>query len=265
VALLEIQGLSVTFGGVHAVSGLNLEVRQQQIVGLVGANGAGKTTAIDAISGFVASKGSVLFDGRDISSERAFRRADWGLSRTWQGVQLFADLTVRENLLVAVAGRRRGDLLRSMIKRYRTQQLASLSTRLEGLGLPITGLLDRPADSLSQGERKLVGLCRALVSNPKLLLADEPAAGLDSDETQELGRVFTSLAAAGLSTLLVDHDMGLVLGICDYVYVLDHGELIAQGRPEEIRTNQAVLAAYLGHKADGASSLDAEEQGSVTR
>jgi ABC-type branched-subunit amino acid transport system ATPase component len=246
VALLKVENLSVSFKGNRALSGLNLEAAEGTVVGLVGANGAGKTTALDAITGFVDSTGSVRFDGHELSKRPAHARAQAGLSRTWQGTQLFEDLSVKENLLVGVPGHSMRDTLASFSRRFREAAVAELARQLAALGLEVDSLLGRPASDLSQGERKVVGLCRALAARPRMLFADEPAAGLDSDESKDLGAVLRRLAARGITTLLVDHDMGLVLTACDYIYVLDHGLLIAQDTPDEIRRNPDVLASYLG-------------------
>ncbi len=249
-AALQAAGISVSFGAVRALTDVDLEVDRGKLVGLIGPNGAGKTTFVDAITGFVQASGSVRLDGREISSLPPHRRAHLGLARTWQTIELFDDLTVRENL--AVAGGR------PSLSSSFTEIVFGRQQRAEGLADEVLGLLDlediaeEMPSNLSQGRRKLVGIARALSAEPSLLLLDEPAAGLDTRESADLGQRLRRLADGGLPTLLIDHDMGLVLGICDEIYVLDFGKLIARGTPQEVRRNPDVLAAYLGKSgADG--------------
>ncbi|MGO9499661.1 MAG: ABC transporter permease subunit [Solirubrobacteraceae bacterium] len=227
VPVLSVTGLSVAFGGVHALEGVDLEVREGELVGLIGPNGAGKTTLIDAVTGFVPFTGSVSLDGEDIGALPAYQRARRGLARTWQNTDLFDDLEVGEN--VAVAGGQAD----------RTLGLVGLDWATEAM-----------PDQLSEGQRKLVGVARALAGGPRLLCLDEPAAGLDTRESEELGLALRRLADAGQSTLLIDHDMGLVLGICDRVVVLEFGRVIADGSPEIVRRDERVIAAYLGGGAE---------------
>jgi branched-chain amino acid transport system permease protein len=252
--VLAAQGLSVTFGGVRALDDVDLAVAEGELVGLIGPNGAGKTTFVDAIAGFVGFSGSVELDGRDISRLAPHERARLGLSRTWQSTDLFDDLDVRENLTVASgrnaawgSGEVSGD------------EGAQADDTLARVGLA-WGAPAMPTE-LSQGERKLVGLARALAGRPRLLCLDEPAAGLDTRESEELGRRLRTLADGGQSTLLIDHDMGLVLGICDRVVVFEFGRVIAEGSPAAVRADPAVIAAYLGgggKSADGLAGLVAQ-------
>jgi branched-chain amino acid transport system ATP-binding protein len=244
--VLEATGISVSFGGVHAVVGVDLQVAEGQLVGLIGPNGAGKTTFIDAVSGFVRSSGRVELDGRDLTGLPPHARARRGLARTWQSIELFDDLTVRENLLVAA---HRPSVWRTIEETLlaRGSGLAEIASALELLGLET--IADELPSELSQGQRKLVGIARALVAKPRLVCLDEPAAGLDTHESEELGRRLRLLADGGLATLLVDHDMGLVLGICDEVVVLEFGRVIARGAADDVRRDQGVIAAYLGGAA----------------
>ena len=224
--VLSVHQLSVAFGGVHALSDVNLEVREGELVGLIGPNGAGKTTLIDAITGFVPCTGAVTLDGEDIGQMAAHERARRGLSRTWQNTDLFDDLEVGENVRVAA----RGDA--------DPEQILTL--------VDLAWAAPAMPDQLSEGARKLVGVARALAGHPRVLCLDEPAAGLDARESEELGRSLRELADRGQSTLLIDHDMGLVLSICDRVVVLEFGRVIADGPPEAVRQNERVIAAYLG-------------------
>jgi branched-chain amino acid transport system ATP-binding protein len=252
VSVLTATGISVSFGGVHAVVDVGLEVGEGRLVGLIGPNGAGKTTFIDAISGFVRYRGRVELDGHDLTRLPPHVRARLGLARTWQSIELFDDLSVRENLLVAS---RRPSIWRTVLETVSPPDpgTAEVGPALELLGLePVAGEL--PSD-LSQGQRKLVGIARALVTKPRLLCLDEPAAGLDTHESAELGRRLRLLADAGQAMLLVDHDMGLVLGICDDVTVLEFGKVIAHGPADVVRRNEAVITAYLG---SAASEVEAE-------
>jgi branched-chain amino acid transport system ATP-binding protein len=246
--LLDVRDLSVTFGAVQALREVSLAVEPGTLVGLIGSNGAGKTTMLDALTGFVPATGSAVFADSELLGLPAHRRTALGVSRTWQTVELFDDLTVYENLCVAVSGTKVGRVIRSFLLPGRSHDREAIARVVEDLELG--DVLDRYPDALSEGERKLVGLARTLMSAPRLVLADEPAAGLDSAQSIRLGARLRDLVCKGLTILLVDHDMGLVLGVCDLIYVLDHGVLIASGTPDQIRQSPEVLAAYLGEVHD---------------
>ena len=214
MSALEVRGLGVSFGAVEVLSDLDLDLAAGTVTGLIGPNGAGKTTAIEAISGFVRTRGgSVALGGARIDHLPAHRRARLGLARTFQSQELFEDLTVAENLLVAGAS-------------------VAPDDRLPG--------------RLSSAERSTLALDRAVATRPKVLLLDEPAAGLDDDGRHALARRLRELAGTGTAVLLVDHDMRLVLEVCDRVTVLDAGRVIAEGPPAEVRADPRVVAAYLG-------------------
>ena len=235
-AALQIDHLTVRYGGVVAVNDVSLRVEPGRIVGLIGPNGAGKTSVIDAVTGFAAAKGSVELGGRRLDGLAPHTRVRAGLARTFQSLELYDDLSVEENVSVAALGGRQA------------HRKAAVARALENVG--IAALHDRPAGDLSQGERQLVSIARACAAGPAVLLLDEPAAGLDSDESVWLGDRIRAIAAAGTGLLLVDHDVNLVLSVCDHVYVLDFGAVIADGPPDAIRADRAVADAYLGTMHD---------------
>jgi branched-chain amino acid transport system ATP-binding protein len=247
--LLDVDALRVTYGGVVAVADVNLQIQPGEVFGLIGPNGAGKTSLIDALTGYTATAGGrVTFDGRDITRMRPHRRARMRLARTFQSVELFDDLTVEENLLVASerAGVRRA--LQDLFLPARAPDRRTVDWAISVCGLE--RVAQRYPGEISHGQRKLVGVGRALAQEPRLVLMDEPAAGLDTEESLELGRRLRSLPDEhGVTVLLVDHDMGLVLSVCDRVLVIDFGQTIAQGTPDEIRKDPRVLEAYLGSHA----------------
>jgi branched-chain amino acid transport system ATP-binding protein len=247
--LLETHELTVTFGGLNANDAVKIKVEPGAFVGLIGPNGAGKTTFIDAITGFVTpSSGAVRFAGEDITKLAPHDRARRGMSRTWQSLELFEDLTVADNLLVAAERPRWWSFLADMVHLDRKASLAGrVDWALDQVGLgEVRGAF--PSD-LSHGRRKLIGVARALAAAPQLVLLDEPAAGLDTTESQVLGAHLRGVLDSGITVFLIDHDMALVLNVCDYLYVLDFGRIVAEGTPAQIRTNPAVIAAYLGERA----------------
>jgi branched-chain amino acid transport system ATP-binding protein len=253
--VLTTEGLCVRYGGVRALDQVGVAVHEHQLVGLIGANGAGKTTFIDAITGFTSAQGTITLDGTDIGGLAAHRRAGLGLARTWQSTELFDDLTVRENLAVACGLPSARRLFSGLVRgRPVVDPRVEVSLALLDLG----ELGDEVPTSLSLGQRKLVGVARALVADPRLLCLDEPAAGLDAHESRVLGGRLRQLVDGGITTLLIDHDMNLVLSVCDYVYVLDFGQVIAHGTPQEIRVDPVVIQAHLG-RPSRAPSVEAAE------
>jgi branched-chain amino acid transport system ATP-binding protein len=251
--LLSARGISVSFGGVHAVIDVDLDVQPGQLVGLIGPNGAGKTTFIDAITGFVPHRGTVSLDGDDVTGAPPHVRARRGLARTWQAVELFDDLSVRENLTVAARHPSIGATNKELFGRPAAGNDA-VDDALDLLSL--RELADASPSELSQGQRKLVAVARAIAAGPKLLCLDEPAAGLDAAESAALGRRLRQVVDGGTPILLIDHDMGLVLRICDQLVVLEFGRVIARGTPAEIRQNVDVITAYLGSAAAVAMPTD---------
>ncbi|MWA02447.1 ATP-binding cassette domain-containing protein [Actinomadura sp. LD22] len=234
MASLEVEGVTVAYGGNLALDGVGITAERGRVTGLIGPNGAGKSTLFDVVSGLRRpSAGRVLMDGRDVTRKGPARRARHGLARTFQRLELFGRLSVRDNLLVAAElgpGRRHAArLVEEIIDRIGLAEVA-----------------DVLADALPTGVARLVEVGRALAVRPTLLLLDEPAAGQDAGETERFAALLRSLAGDGTAVVLVEHDMGLVMSVCDEVHVLDLGKVIAAGPPEAVRRDEAVLAAYLG-------------------
>jgi ABC-type branched-subunit amino acid transport system ATPase component/branched-subunit amino acid ABC-type transport system permease component len=246
---LSLQDVTVRYGGVVAVDQVSLDVPAGSIVGLIGPNGAGKTTLIDATCGFAHAAGTVQLDGRTLDGLGPHQRARAGLARTFQAIELYDDLTVDENVAVgqaALAGR-------SPATDAARQEVFEL--------LGIGAVRHTPAGELSQGTRQLVSIARALVGKPSVLVLDEPAAGLDSTESHWLGERLRHIRASGVTILMCDHDMQLVLGLCDEVVVLDFGTVIARGTPAEVRADPTVAAAYLGRTHGAAAPEPTETAG----
>jgi len=247
---LSIRDLSVVYGGVVALDGVSIDVGEGRLVGLIGPNGAGKTTLIDAVSGYLrgTATGQVELDGRDITDKAPHARAHLGLTRTWQSVELFDDITVRENLEVAVHRLTLRGAFTNFFTRGDTDPF--VDETLEKLKL--TEVADTLPRDLSMGMRKLAGVARAVVQRPGVVLLDEPAAGLDMSETAWLGERLRELNESGTAMLLVDHDMSLVMSVCAEINVLEFGRLIASGGPSEVRGDPRVIRAYLGGEEESA-------------
>ncbi len=245
-AVLRTDQLTVRFGGLTAVDNVSLECAPGKLTGLIGPNGAGKTTFIDAVTGFLPNNttGEVLLDGRDVAGRPAHHLAHDGLTRTWQTLELFDDISVRSNLDVASERLTVKGAVHDFFKPKKTDERVEEVIDL----LDLHDIAERQYRDLSQGQRKMVGVGRALVADStKILLLDEPAAGLDKNETKWFGEQLRRLVDGGVTMLLVEHDMGLVLNVCDDIHMLVFGELRASGSPEEMRNDPAVILAYLGH------------------
>ncbi len=255
-ATLHAEGLEISFGGVRALSGAEIDVGPAEIVGLIGPNGAGKTSLLDILSGFTKpQKGTVSFNGRSVGSWSVTRRARAGIGRSFQSLELFDDLTVRENILAACEPRDLASYALTVVHPGRSLISSAAAAAVADFGL--TANMDRYPDELSAGMRRLVGLARAVASEPSILLLDEPAAGLDERETQELGVLLRRLAEDwGIGIVLVEHDLGLVLEVCDRLVVLDGGQLLVEGTPAEVAANPAVIEAFIGSASAGPSEPD---------
>jgi branched-chain amino acid transport system ATP-binding protein len=244
-AVLHADAVTVKYGGVTAVDEASLVLKPASFTGLIGPNGAGKTSLIDALTGTTAvTSGRIKFDGSDVTKASVHRRARAGMARTFQSVELFDDLSVFENVQVAAEPPHVLSALAEVVGWRRADRRETIQWALEFTGLANEG--ERSPRELSHGRRKLVGVARALALRPKLILLDEPAAGLDTHETAELASHLKRLPGEGITVLMIDHDMTLVLTLCEEIIVLDFGRIIAQGPPEAIRHDPAVLEAYLG-------------------
>ncbi|MDF3850844.1 ABC transporter ATP-binding protein [Achromobacter denitrificans] len=250
-SLLQVEGLSRSFGGLAALRGLNFTVAEGEIVGLIGPNGAGKTTAFNVISGTMPpTAGSVRFDGRDISGGPPSRVVVQGLARTFQSTSTYPDVTVAENIRRGMLSRIRNSWLRRLAGRDHDLlgegEVEQEVDRLLVL-LDLTTWRDAPAGALAYGLQKKLGIAVALACRPRMLLLDEPAAGLNHEECNELGRLLRRLQSEeGLTMLLVEHHMAMVMELCHRIVVLVQGEKIDEGAPQAIRENPAVIEAYLG-------------------
>jgi ABC-type branched-subunit amino acid transport system ATPase component len=244
---LEVSGLSVTYGGLVANDRVSLSVGAGQVVGLIGPNGAGKSTFVDAVSGFVRYTGSIILNGQVLDALPPHERVRAGLTRTWQSGELLDDLTVRDIISLGTRRTTWATLAADALRPCGRGDRAAADRVLEMFGLAASARC-RPTE-LSLGRRKLLGVARAVLSGPQAVLLDEPAAGLDTEERQQLDGHIRSLAKQGLAVLLIDHDVSLVLGVCDAVTVLDFGRVIATGAPAEIRRHPPVIEAYLGEVA----------------
>jgi sulfate-transporting ATPase len=260
-AELTVRDVTVRFGGVVALDSVGFSVGPGQIVGMIGPNGAGKTTMLDIVTGFTKqSSGSVLLDGEPIDGWSAEQRARRGLARSWQAVELFEEMTVHENLLVAADHKQTRRYLTDLVRPGRVSGSEALDEIVRELRLE--PYLDSRPSMLSHGTARLVGIARTLATEPTVLLLDEPAAGLGAREREELGGTIQALCRGrGIGILIIEHDLNLLLSICDRIVALDFGRRIAEGTPEEIRADPAVIAAYLGQDLDAQEGRPAAPAG----
>jgi branched-chain amino acid transport system ATP-binding protein len=248
--ILVVRGLTRAFGGLLAVNEVSFSIYPGEIYGLIGPNGAGKTTVINMLSGLLPpTSGRIEFKGRSIERLPAYRITELGVARTYQNIRLFGEMTVLQNVIVGQHCRLRAGLAERLVFAPTVRREEAAAKRKAQALLTNAGLesmQDYPASSLPYGSRRRLEIARALASDPELLLLDEPAAGMNSAEREELQERLRALVASGLTILLIEHDVSLVMSLCNRIGVLNFGNMIAQGTPAEIGTNPAVIEAYLG-------------------
>lgn len=248
--MLETRNVTINFGGLIAVNNVSIEVQPNKITALIGPNGAGKTTLFNCISGvYKPTKGEIILDGQHLEGKRGFQINAAGIARTYQVINLFWKMTALENVLVGMNSRLTANfwdcLFHTKKKRMEEERIFKEAHDL----LNFVGLdeyADAPAASLSYGKQRLLEIVRGLASKPKIILLDEPAAGMNTAEKAELDILLKKIIDMGVTILVVEHDMGLIMNVSDYIYVLSNGMLLAQGKPEEIQNNPEVISAYLG-------------------
>jgi branched-chain amino acid transport system ATP-binding protein len=253
-SLLEINNVTMQFGGLTALGNVDFDIHQGEILGLIGPNGAGKTTVFNVITGvYQATSGEVLLEGRNLAKLERHKITKLGIARTFQNIRLFPDMTAIENVMVGADAHHTSSVVAALLHlpKHHAEEKAGFERAVELL--EFMGIADRGDDAaknLPYGYQRRLEIARALATNPKLLCLDEPAAGFNPAEKNELMRLIRSIRDQGYTVLLIEHDMSLVMGVTDRIVVLDFGKKIAEGSPAEIRANPAVIAAYLGEPVD---------------
>ena len=252
MALLAIDNARVTFGGLHAVDGLSTSIRAGQIKGIIGPNGAGKTTLFNAIAGVQKlSGGTIRFEDQPIGHLEPYQRARLGMARTFQNLQIFADLTLLENVMIGCHPNVRTGFVAALVGSRRASREALRMEALAFEQLERFGMADRAlrrAGDLSFGEAKLLEIARALAASPRMLLLDEPIAGVPSSEQPAIADTIRRINAEGVTVVLVEHNMRMVMGLCDEILVMRSGQFLAEGTPRQIASDPEVIAAYLGEE-----------------
>lgn len=250
--MLDLQGVSRQFGGLQALNGVNMSVPAGKVVGLIGPNGAGKTTLINNISGLDhPTSGTIRFQNHDIHHAPPHQISRLGIARTYQNIRLFGEISALENLLISQHGRGHANVLDALFfsPRYRREERSLRERALELLRrFGLEALAEAQAGGLPYGDQRRLEMARALATNPALMLLDEPTAGMNPVETEQLGDHILQLQRDGITVLVIEHDMSLIHQVCDEVYVLNFGQMIAHGTPDEIKNNPQVIEAYLGQE-----------------